>query len=46
MNDRRVFELSGAFRAFGKKYESGSGPNRIEYDMILWGPELGFLFLF
>ena len=46
VNDKRVFELAAAFRAFGMKYESGSGPNRLEYDLIIWGPELGFLFHF
>ena len=26
------------------KYEFGDGPNRLVYDMIIWGPELGFIF--
>lgn len=43
---RRVFELGAAFRAFGMKYETGSGPSRFTYDMIIWGPEVGFLFHF
>ena len=43
---RRVFELGAAFRAFGMKYETGSGPDRFVYDMIVWGPELGFVFHF
>jgi hypothetical protein len=46
INGKRVFELGVAFRAFGMKYETGSGPNRFVYDMIIWGPELGFLFHF
>jgi hypothetical protein len=41
---RRIFELGAAFRAFGMKYETGSGSNRFVYDMIIWGPELGFVF--
>lgn len=28
------------------KYETGSGLNRFVYDMIIWGPEVGFLFHF
>jgi hypothetical protein len=44
VKDKRVFELGAAFRAFGMKYELGDGPNRLVYDMIIWGPELGFIF--
>ena len=43
---KRVFELGVAFRAIGMKYETGSGLRRFVYDMIIWGPELGFLFHF
>jgi hypothetical protein len=46
IKDRRVFELVAAFRAFGMKYETGSGPSRFVYDMIIWGPEVGFVFHF
>jgi hypothetical protein len=46
INDKRVFELGVAFRAIGMKYETGSGPDRFVYDMIIWGPQLGFLFHF
>jgi len=46
INGKRVFELGAAFRAFGMKYETGSGPDRFVYDMIIWGPELGFVFHF
>ena len=46
INGKRVFELGIAFRALGMKYETGSGPNRFVYDMIIWGPQLGFLFHF
>jgi hypothetical protein len=46
LQDRRVFELAVAFRAIGMKYETGSGPRRFVYDMIIWGPQLGFLFHF
>ena len=41
---RRVFELAVAFRAIGMKYETGDGPSRFVYDIITWGPELGFVF--
>lgn len=41
---KRVFELGVAFRGFGMKYETGSGPARFVYDMMIWGPELGFVF--
>ena len=41
---KRVFELGAAFRAFGMRYEIGDGPNRLVYDMIIWGPEVGFIF--
>ena len=43
---RRLFELGLAFRALGMKYETGSGRDRFVYDMIIWGPEIGFLFHF
>ena len=43
---KRVFELAAAFRAFGMKYETGSGLSRFVYDLIIWGPEVGFLFHF
>ena len=46
IHGKRVFELGAAFRAFGMKYETGSGPNRFVYDMLIWGPELGFVFHF
>jgi len=46
INGKRVFELGLAFRAFGMKYETGSGTDRFVYDMIIWGPELGFVFHF
>lgn len=46
IKDRRVFELALAFRALGMKYETGSGLNRFVYDIITWGPEIGFLFHF
>jgi hypothetical protein len=42
----RVFELALAFRAFGMKYETGSGANRYVYDLIMYGPVIGFLFHF
>ena len=46
INGKRVFELGAAFRAIGMKYETGSGPDRFVYDMIIWCPLLGFLFHF
>lgn len=46
INGKRVFELGAAFRAIGMKYETGSGDQRLVYDMIIWGPLLGFLFHF
>ena len=46
INGKRVFELGVAFRALGMRYETGSGPSRFVYDMIIWGPELGFVFHF
>ena len=46
INGKRVFELVVAFRAIGMKYETGSGLNRFVYDLIIWGPQLGFLFHF
>ena len=46
INGKRVFELGVAFRAFGMKYETGSGRERFVYDTILWGPLLGFVFHF
>lgn len=42
----RVFELALGFRALGMKYETGSGLNRFVYDLITYGPEIGFLFHF
>lgn len=46
IHGKRVFELGAAFRALGMKYETGSGADRFVYDMIIWGPELGFVFHF
>lgn len=46
IKDRRVFELGVAFRAIGMRYETGGGLSRFVYDMIIWGPEVGFLFHF
>ena len=40
----KLFELSGAFRAIGMKYEEGSDNELFIYDMVIFGPEVGFLF--
>jgi hypothetical protein len=42
----RLFELAFAYRALGMKYESGSDDTLFVYDLVTFGPELGFLFHF
>lgn len=42
----RVFELAFAYRALGMKYEKGSGDTLFLYDLVTYGPELGFLLHF
>jgi hypothetical protein len=39
-----LFELTGAFRALGMKYETGTDNELFIYDMVIFGPEVGFLF--
>lgn len=40
----KLFELGLAFRAIRMKYESGSDNELFIYDMVIFGPEVGFLF--
>ena len=41
-----LFELALAYRWLGMKYETGSGAEFFLYDMVISGPEIGFLFHF
>ena len=42
----QVFELAGGYRAFGMKYETGSGDDYFLYDMTIFGPQLGIILRF
>ncbi len=42
----QLFELAFAYRALGMKYETGSDDTLFVYDILTFGPELGFLFHF
>lgn len=41
-----LFELNLAYRWIGIDYETGKEENYFKYDMVISGPELGFLFHF
>ena len=41
-----LFELAGAYRALGMKYETGSASDLFVYDMVISGFEIGLLFHF
>ena len=41
-----VFELVLAYRAMGMNYETGSGTDLFVYDVVTFGPEIGFVFHF
>lgn len=41
-----VFAMDLSYRWLGIDYKTGAGPNRFLYDMVISGPELGFLFSF
>ncbi len=41
-----LFELVLAYRALGMDYETGSGAELFAYDVVTFGPEIGFLFHF
>lgn len=42
----QVFELAAGYRAFGMKYETGSGGDYFLYDMVIFGPQLGIILRF
>jgi len=42
----RLFELEAAYRWLGMDYETGSGTDMFRYDMVTFGPEIGFVFHF
>ncbi len=42
----RLFELTAGYRAIGMKYETGSGDDYFLYDMVIFGPQIGFAFHF
>lgn len=42
----KLFELSAAYRWLGMDYETGSGTDMFRYDMVTFGPEIGFVFHF
>lgn len=42
----RVFQLVLAYRALGANYETGSGTDLFVYDLVTFGPEIGFVFHF
>ncbi len=42
----RLVELTLGYRALGMKYETGSGDDYFLYDMVIFGPQLGFVFRF
>ncbi len=42
----RLFELAAGYRAIGMKYETGSGDDYFLYDMVIFGPQIGFVFHF
>lgn len=42
----RLFALAAAYRWLGMDYETGSGTDMFRYDMVTFGPEIGFLFHF
>ncbi len=42
----RLFELSAAYRWLGMDYKTGSGTDMFRYDMVTFGPEIGFVFHF
>ncbi len=41
-----LFELVLAYRALGMDYETGSGAELFVYDVVTFGPEIGFVFHF
>ena len=41
-----LFELVLAYRALGMDYETGNGADLFVYDLVTFGPEIGFLFHF
>ena len=42
----RLFELAAAYRWLGMDYETGSDTDMFRYDMVTFGPEIGFVFHF
>lgn len=42
----RLFELALGYRALGMDYKTGSGDELFIYDMVIFGPQLGFVFRF
>ena len=42
----KLFELTAAYRWIGIDYQTGTGNENFRYDMIISGPEVGFLFHF
>lgn len=42
----RLFEMALAYRWLGMEYETGSGDDLFVYDVVDFGPEIGFLFHF
>ena len=42
----KLFEIDLAYRWLSMDYETGSGTDQFEYDMVISGPEIGLLFHF
>ena len=42
----KLFEIDIAYRWLGMDYETGTGTDYFKYDMVISGPEIGFLFHF
>lgn len=42
----KLFELGVAYRWLGMNYDTGSGSDYFLYDLVISGPEIGFLFHF
>lgn len=42
----RLFALAAAYRVISMDYKTGSGSDRFEYDMRIFGPEVGLVFHF
>ena len=42
----KLFEIAVAYRWLGMDYETGTGLDNFKYDMVISGPEIGFLFHF